>query len=198
MRAGGSAVKGGIFERLVCQELSLWISHGQRRDLLERNVQSGGRFTSARKRGSKEMGQPSDIMAAHADAIPFTSLFAVECKHLASLGLESYIYDTKGTSQLAVILALAERQAREAEKPLYHMVVARQNSREIMLFVGTMLFADIKTTRMPAAPIPWHHTFHRDKAVMMRFNDFTKFVRPANLIHRAKVYQDAMQSLDRG
>jgi len=44
--------KGSQFERDMCREFSLWLSHGQRDDLLWRTSQSGGRATTRRQKGA--------------------------------------------------------------------------------------------------------------------------------------------------
>ena len=53
MRKGGGKAKGSSFERLICKELSLWITGGEHQDVFWRSAMSGGRSTVAMKKGDK-------------------------------------------------------------------------------------------------------------------------------------------------
>lgn len=66
--------KGGDFEREQCKYLSLWITGGERDDVLWRNRL---RKTIMSPDGRHQLG---DIMATNAIGDPFISLFSVECK----------------------------------------------------------------------------------------------------------------------
>jgi hypothetical protein len=53
MRKGGGKQKGSQFERDVCRELSLWVSHGKQEDVYWRSAMSGGRSTVAALKGAR-------------------------------------------------------------------------------------------------------------------------------------------------
>jgi hypothetical protein len=121
MRPGGSNSKGGTFERKIGGMLSRWLTHGERTDLFSRNVLSGGQFTvSQGKRGT-----PGDLIAAHPLAFRFLSLFTLELKHRANIGLAQYIMDTAHKSFLSQVIRHTETQARAHGK--HYMVIAAQN-----------------------------------------------------------------------
>ncbi len=85
--------KGGAFERKTCKELSLWISHGKREDLLWRSAMSGGRSTVALKKGKKFKTSSGDISAIHSLGFHLTSKFMIECKHYKNLEFAGLIHN---------------------------------------------------------------------------------------------------------
>ncbi len=177
MRVGGGAEKGATWERQVCQSLSLWLTHGQRADILTRNVLSGGVFTAAVKREELERGQPGDVMAAHPLAFKFIQTFLVECKHLASLDMDNFIWDGKNKSPLAKIWQLACEQAEQAEEPLKPMLIAKQNHRPALVFLRSPTFELFNVhTRLGIALR--HHDFHRRSVSCCLFDDMLNYVDP--------------------
>jgi len=77
--------KGGAFERKICKELSLWISHGEHEDIFWRSAMSGGRSTVALKKGLKLKAQSGDVSAISSLGFKFTERFLIECKHYKNL-----------------------------------------------------------------------------------------------------------------
>ena len=71
---------GPVFERKTAKDLSLWWSNNKRDDLFYRVGASGARATARAKRGKSTANQGGDIQATHPKALPFTSVFSVECK----------------------------------------------------------------------------------------------------------------------
>lgn len=97
MRKGGGKPKGNAFERLVCKGLSLWITGGQQDDVLWRSAISGGRATVHAKRGKKMAHVAGDICSVHPAGDPFTSIFYVEAKFYANLGMAPLVFKQSGT-----------------------------------------------------------------------------------------------------
>jgi len=85
MRRGGGKQKGASFEREVCRELSLWISHGKQEDVFWRSAMSGGRSTVAALKGKRLAAQSGDISCIHPTGAAFASRFFIECKSYANL-----------------------------------------------------------------------------------------------------------------
>jgi hypothetical protein len=86
MRAGGGPSKGASFERDVCKALSLWLSQGEKDDLLWRTAMSGGRATiNNRKKAGSNTNQLGDICAISTAGNWLTRNFFIECKHVKNL-----------------------------------------------------------------------------------------------------------------
>jgi hypothetical protein len=73
--------KGGSFEREIAIKLSLWISEGERDDLICRTDSSGGRAT-VRTRKSKTTNKHffGDLRSADETASPLFDIWSIECK----------------------------------------------------------------------------------------------------------------------
>lgn len=116
-------VKGASYERSVCKKLSLWVTDGRIEDGLWRSAMSGGRATVALKRGAK-IQQVGDICAVRPELHEFTAKFFIECKHVRSLDIESFLL--KGKGALAKFWRTASYEAeRHGRIP---MIIARQNN----------------------------------------------------------------------
>lgn len=183
MRAGGGKDKGSSWEREVGKLLSLWLTHGARPDIFSRNVLSGGAFTNASSKGELSSRMPGDLMAAHPLAFTFMSKYAIECKHLASLGLEQFLFDDKNSSELSKIISFADGQARAVQ--LDYMIVAKQNRREpFVITAGSVgrhiLEAGRVSSRIRIAPP--HHYLHRGRIFMMKFGTMCTVIDPDRLL----------------
>lgn len=132
MSASRSKQKGASFERLICTQLSRWLSNGQRSDLLWRSAMSGGRSTVAFKQGDKRVAQAGDISAVDKAGHDFISLFYVECKHYKNLNLDSLI---KQTGNLVNFWKLAKKEAAIYGK--MPMLIAKQNHYPTMVILDT-------------------------------------------------------------
>lgn len=122
MRKGGGKSKGASFERLVCKELSLWLSQGDQEDVLWRSAMSGGRSTVAHAKGKRMAAQAGDISSVHILGHLFIEKFFVECKNYSDLQLIG-IFTDKG--HLVKFWAEAKAQALRYKK--LPMLVAKQN-----------------------------------------------------------------------
>lgn len=183
MRPGGGHEKGAEFERRTGKELSFWLTDGARGDIFSRNVLSGGSFTLAKAAGRDTARMAGDLMAASPLAFQFLSRFMIECKHLASLGLEQYIYDWQGKSPLAQIVSFAAGQAEQAGVDF--MVIAKQNRRDALVItdarVGNrILAADASSARH--RPQPFHHFLHRRRIFVMRFDEMIAKTSPSTIL----------------
>jgi len=134
LRSGGGHAKGSAWEREVGKRLSLWLTNNQRPDIFSRNVLSGGSFTITAQQGKMSSRMPGDLMAAHPLAFNFLSKYSIECKHLASLGLEQFIYDSRGSSILYQINSLADGQAQAIG--CRYLLIAKQNHKAPLLMCG--------------------------------------------------------------
>lgn len=171
---GGSKQKGNRFERLICQELSLWITKGKRNDIFSRNVLSGGRFTNTEKLGREFGGLPGDVIAAHPLAFSFSQCFSVECKHGADPDLEKFLMDTKHSSFLSRTFSKARRQAQHLD--LATMVAARKNRGVPFVIVS----GDIGMLALKASKPPYtHHLTHNGTYAVISLANLRNCVDPA-------------------
>lgn len=120
MKRGGGKQKGAAFEREVCRVLSLWITSGERQDCFWRSAMSGGRATIAHGRDVRQCG---DIAAVAQEGYEFANAWFVECKHVRSLDLDSFII--KGVGLLRKFWDKARKEAKRHRKD--PMIIARQN-----------------------------------------------------------------------
>jgi hypothetical protein len=98
MRKGGGKQKGSAQERKLCELLSLWVSHGTKKDLYWRSAMSGGRATVIRKRGGQNR-QCGDIVAVAPEGHALTDWLYLECKHVRDIRLETFILKGRGPIQ---------------------------------------------------------------------------------------------------
>lgn len=184
MKAGGGHQKGAEFERQSGKLLSLWLTNNDRPDIFSRNVLSGGAFTVATKAGKLSSRMPGDLMAAHPLAFAFLSQYLVECKHLASLGLENYLFDRSGKGEMTKIVNLAEHQAKYSQ--LSYMIIAKQNRRDALILVaghvGKQMLEAHGRSGARTVITPNHHYLHKGRILVMRFTDMLSFVKPTSFL----------------
>lgn len=166
MRAGGSKQKGAHFERDVCKRLSLWVSGGEREDLFWRSAMSGGRATVGRRQGKDLAKHSGDVSATHPMGHSLTDYWYIECKHVASLDLESAMLSDAG--RLVKFWRVACREA--AEHKLMPMIIAKQNRSQIMLIVprGTLI------NPAGVSPFPWAALIAKFKRLECDIFDFER------------------------
>lgn len=169
-----SKAKGNRFELDTCKALSRWMTRGDRTDLFARNVISGGSFTKAQKDG-QIAGLPGDIMANHPDAFRFLKLFAVECKHKASLQLEQFFFDAAKQSFLWKTYLGTEAQA--AKLGMWPMVIAKQNRRETIMLVPWLVAERALLTKRKRIDL-LHHQLHNAQMGMFYLDNFLMAVDP--------------------
>lgn len=182
VRVGGGKQKGNNWERESARRISLWLTNGEKGDLLTRNVLSGGTFTNAMKAGRMSSHMPGDLMAAHPAAFAFMSRYSIECKHHKDLKIIQYLLDPRQQSELAKIIDLARRQA--AHHNLEFMVIARQNRVEPFTFlsesVGYKLLESLKSENV----VPMYHRLHQGRVFCLRFTDMLSMVDPNRFLEK--------------
>lgn len=151
MRPGGGHSKGAAYERAIAQKLSLWITHGKIADGLWRTSMSGGRATIALRRGEK-LQQVGDLAAIRLELHTFTSKHYIECKHVRSLDIESFILTGKGSLATFWRTALKESLAHDARFPV---IVAKQNRTPDIVLTGYELFPRNPNVPKASKPREW-------------------------------------------
>jgi hypothetical protein len=131
MRPGGGKIKGGAFEREVCEKLSLWVSAGKYHDLFWRSAMSGGRATVGRRAGKSVSRQAGDISAVAPEGHALTNLFFIECKSYKELNVRGFVLDNKGT--LANFWQETVEQARQHGRA--PVLIGKENFRKEILLV---------------------------------------------------------------
>lgn len=133
MRKGGGKQKGAAFERHICQALSLWLSGGERQDLLWRSAMSGGRATVAHKKGVKLTTQGGDISAIDPLGAVLTDNFCIEVKFYKDLDIQAFLL---GKGKLTAFWKQVTRDAsRYGKEP---MLIAKQNIYPTMVLVRSI------------------------------------------------------------
>jgi hypothetical protein len=123
MRQGGGKAKGGSFERVVCKQLSLWLSQGARDDLLWRSAMSGGRATIQLRAGKVNLTQGGDVSAVGQGGFAFCEQTFIECKAYTDLQFGRSL--VVGTGILARFWETAVKEAAKyGKRPL---LIAKQN-----------------------------------------------------------------------
>lgn len=172
MKPGAGKGKGSGFELDTCKRLSLWLSHGERTDLLSRSIGSGAAFTKALDR-MKLCGPPGDVMAIHPLAHKFCSSYLVECKFWKNLYLNDFL---RQKDELFDAMIKAESQATAAD--MHWMVLAKQNHRPVIMLlpaIGTVILAIRK------AGIDYHLLFN-ERVYMVDQEQFLTNVSPELLL----------------
>lgn len=131
MRKGGGKSKGAAYEREICRELSLWVSHGKQEDCYWRSAMSGGRATVAAAKGKRLAAQAGDISCVHPIGHAFTNKFFVEVKFYKDLQYEGLITET---GNLINFWKEAKTQAKKYGK--LPLLIAKQNRIPAMVCLG--------------------------------------------------------------
>lgn len=125
--------KGNSFERQIAKQLSLFLSKGERDDLVWRNTSSGARFTNRFKKGMQTENQSGDISYTHELSIPFFTKFNVECKAYQDIKLWSIIEQTSKSDDLFNFLKQTIRDAEASNKS--PILIAKQNNKKVLIFI---------------------------------------------------------------
>jgi len=168
VKSGGSKRKGSSFERVVCVNLSKWISHGEREDIFWRSSLSGGRATIARKGGKVLQSQAGDITAIHPSGQPYIDNFYTEIKHYNSLDYDGLLTNTGLLSKFW--------KSTVAEAKFYKRhpaLIAKQNHKPIVIFFQIWGFRFLDLTDMQCVI-----TAPKAKMYGFLFDDFVKLAKP--------------------
>lgn len=125
--------KGSAFERKVCKELSLWVSHGKHHDLFWRSAMSGGRATVGRKSGKDHARHAGDISATAPEGHALTDHWYVECKSYRNLAIMSAMLS--GTGLLTKFWKETVEQATHYKR--MPMLIAHENNMPTIVLVPT-------------------------------------------------------------
>lgn len=142
MKPGQSKPKGNAFENKIAKDLSLWLTNGERADLLERSSNSGGKATAHRKAGRDFTNIAGDLMAVGVEGHVLINQFVIELKHQNETGLNvsNLIFQTATDGLIAYWKKLLTECHAHHKIP---MLIFRQNSRPIYMILcneGIKLF----------------------------------------------------------
>jgi len=141
MKSGGGKQKGAEQERVVCKNLSLWVSNNKRDDLYWRSAMSGGRASLQFKKGKENLTQVGDISCIDSEGEKLTNKYVIEVKSYKNLHLESLIYGTpKNSSILEFWYILCNQCKKVNKKP---MLIAKQNFKSTIVLLQRELKYDI-------------------------------------------------------
>lgn len=162
MKPGAGKNKGSNFEREVGSKISLWISKGERKDLLCRTVLSGGQFTQS------STGNAGDLMGQHPLADPFFEKVVVECKFWKDLQLLRFLYNE---GDLYKALLKVQDEARKVGKTYW--LVAKQNHSRSLLFMSSSADSPARIAGLPRIHLLFNRTVY-----MYDLDEYLKAVPP--------------------
>lgn len=167
MRAGSGKAKGSSFERVICKDLSLWVSGGARDDLYWRSAMSGGRATVAKKKGKSLAHVSGDICAVHPDGAVLTDRYFVECKHYKDLAYRAFLLS--GSGAIATFWDKVREQAHShGKQPL---LILKQNQCPTVVLIN-----QCRDEPSSIAELHWHNSTMLSMELMLAtpFNQFGK------------------------
>lgn len=174
LRSGGGKQKGSGFERTCCEQLSMWLSRGERRDLICRTVGSGGQYTSAAQRG-KVAGLAGDLRAQDGEqAFRFFDRTVVECKFWRDLELVKFLLKS---GELYDAMQKVKKEAEDTKKANWWLL-AKQNNRTPLLFTQCDFNLGFK---YPIEKLRYHILFNAS-VFMFTLEEFLQVVIPEDLI----------------
>lgn len=165
-KRGGSSskVKGSAFERELCKQLSLWISHGIRDDLYWRSATSGGRATVHGKKGKGLEHVAGDICAIHPDGKPLTDQFFLEAKHYQNPEWHKFFLTASGPVQ-----AFWEKLTEQADSyQKFPILIVKQNMYPIQVVCLSRMFRVLDCSTADLEEIYLRHRF----LSVITFNSF--------------------------
>ncbi len=129
MRSGGGKAKGSEFERRVSKQLSLWLSKGERDDLLWRSAMSGGRATLQLRKDIINQTQSGDLTAIAPLAYVLCQSCLFECKSYRDLQLMQGVF--KDTGKFKKFWIDTVEAARRYDK--IPVLICKQNQFPVLL-----------------------------------------------------------------
>lgn len=165
MKKGQGKNKGSGFEREIGAKLSLWFSHGERKDLCCRTVGSGAQFTF-----TKGSGNPGDLMGQHPTAIKFFDRFVVECKFWKDIQFLRFL---EGEGDLYEAMQKVKKEAASQSKMWW--LVVRQNHRKTIVLMP--IGAAVGISKAYGYNVPFHQ-IHSGGVMMFYFDEFLKLTSP--------------------
>lgn len=123
--------KGNSNENALAKQLSLWITKGERKDVLMRSKTSGAIGTT---QGAGFSNQAGDIVAADAQGFVFVRYFLIEAKHYKTINIEllTFSKDISKTKLYVWWTKLRDECKTHSKRPF---LIAKQNRRNTLLFL---------------------------------------------------------------
>lgn len=178
MRAGGAKAKGNAQEVLVAKQLSRWLTHGEREDVLERSPASGAKFTAHQKQHRDFGNIAGDIIAVADSGMLLVNRFVIEVKHRNEEGINinGLVFKTTNYGIVSFWKKLLVESQQTQKLP---MLIFKQNNRPSMLGLckgGIALFQYHKHT----------HAVFKIGEKSMFLTDFQQFLKLAdpNLLYK--------------
>lgn len=140
MKAGSGKQKGSAKERDLARKISLWISSGDRDDLVWRSASSGAVATirsRSKKAGKGDYNtQVGDLCSIDPASSYFFSKVAIESKHYANLQFDNMVcgLKSKASSFWGVHADLCLRAGKTP------WLIAKQNRKPDLLFTASDFF----------------------------------------------------------
>lgn len=169
MKAGGGKGKGGGYERIVGTKLSLWISHGQRKDLLCRTVGSGAQFTTAAKK-SISAGHAGDLMSQDPLSYELCKQICIECKFWKNLNFVQFL-DEKG--DLYKALQKVRKEAINVKKE-YWLIVKQNHQKDLLMMRPKEIYSDF----LKDASSPRFHSIFSGTVTVYYLEEFLSKIDP--------------------
>jgi hypothetical protein len=172
--------KGNAFERKIAVSLSLWLSHGERDDLIWRTASSGGRATNRRKQNKNTSGQYGDLCATDPLANDLFKVFTIELKRGAS---SFTVMDLLDKPKKAAKQKYEEwfQQAQEEQigaNTLSWLLVVKRDKREPIVFLP-LRFMDVLAFNPHYVPqLTMRATSLKETVMGITLEDFLKKVKP--------------------
>lgn len=132
MIQGRSKNKGNCYENTLARELSLWLTHGERGDVLERSPASGGKATSARNRNVQSGHIAGDLIATVDAGYTLINRFVIEAKHQneANININGLVFATSKGGVISYWIKLLGECTATQKLPI---LIFRQNNRPAMM-----------------------------------------------------------------
>jgi len=133
MKSGGGKQKGAEQERIICKNLSLWVSDNKRDDLYWRSAMSGGRASVGFKKNKTNLTQVGDISCIDSEGEKLTNKYVIEVKNYKNLHLESLIYGIPKSNSLLEFWNVLCNQCKKVNKA--PMLIAKQNFKSTIVLL---------------------------------------------------------------
>lgn len=130
--------KGNSFEREISKKLSVWLTNGERDDVLWRTQSSGGRFTQRKAKGKTLENQSGDITSTHPASYLFSSTFHIECKAYKDINIFGLLNDS---SKLNEWWIKAIEESKQSEK--LPILIVKQNNKKVLFICNNELLDKI-------------------------------------------------------
>jgi hypothetical protein len=191
-RVGSGSRKGGIFERLVSKQLSLWWSDGEDDNIFWRTAASGGRATVRSKKGKRTINNYGDIKADNPIGQPFLDCFTPELKvgypGVAIQDLFHHVQCTPGknTDCWYNWIKQAKRSSKASGSLSWCLIVKKQKKSALIVMPTCMFHACLTMERRCELDCLMEFRIGPLKLSVCDFGEFLDYVLPKDIIRLAK------------